>query len=66
MRKYSGVDNREQMVVGLISLFAIPVAIAIDLVMFAARQDVAVMVSRVLISVAYGAGGIYAITYKVS
>jgi hypothetical protein len=34
--------------------------------MFAARQDIAVMISRVLISVAYGAGGIYAITYKSS
>jgi hypothetical protein len=66
MRKYSGLDSREQMVVGLISLFAIPLAIAIDSVMFAARQDIAVMISRVLISVAYGAGGIYAITYKSS
>ena len=64
MRKYSGLDNREQMVVGLISLIAIPVAIGIDSVMFAARQDIAVMISRVLISVAYGAGGIYAITSK--
>jgi hypothetical protein len=66
MRKYSGLDNREQMVVGLISLLAIPLAIAIDSVMFAARQDIAVMISRVLISVAYGVGGIYAITYKAS
>jgi hypothetical protein len=64
MRKYSGLDNREQMVVGLISLIAIPVAIGLDSVMFAARQDIAVMISRVLISIAYGAGGIYAITSK--
>jgi hypothetical protein len=64
MRKYSGLDNREQMVVGLISLVAIPIAIGIDSVMFAARQDIAVMISRVLISIAYGAGGIYAIMSK--
>ena len=63
MRKYSGLDNREQMVVGLISLVAIPIAIGIDSVI-AARQDIAVMISRVLISIAYGAGGIYAITSK--
>jgi hypothetical protein len=64
MRRYSGLENREQMVVGLISLIAIPVAIGIDSIMFAARQDIAVTISRVLISVAYGAGGIYAITSK--
>jgi hypothetical protein len=52
------------MVVGLISLFAIPVAIGIDSVLFAARQDIALMTSRILISVAYGVGGIYAITSK--
>jgi hypothetical protein len=64
MRKYNKLDNREQMVVGLISLFAIPVAIGIDSVLFAARQDIALMTSRILISVAYGVGGIYAITSK--
>jgi hypothetical protein len=64
MRKYNKLDNREQMVVGLISLFAIPVAIGIDSIMFSTRQDIAVMTSRVLIAVAYGAGGVYAITSK--
>ena len=64
MRKYSGLDNREQMVVGLISLIAIPVAIGLDSVMYAARQDIAVMISRILISIAYGVGGIYAVTSK--
>jgi hypothetical protein len=64
MRKYNKLDNREQMIVGLISLFAIPIAIGIDSILFVARQDIALMVSRVLISVAYGVGGIYAITSK--
>jgi hypothetical protein len=64
MRKYNRVDNREQMIVGLISLFAIPFAIGIDWIMFSTRQDIAIMTSRILISVAYGAGGIYAITSK--
>ena len=64
MRKYNNVDNREQMIVGLISLFAIPFAIWMDSIMFSTRQDIAVMISRILISVAYGTGGIYAITSK--
>ena len=64
MKKYSGLDNREQMIVGLISLFAIPLAIGFDSIFFAAQQDIALMISRVLISVAYGVGGIYAITSK--
>ena len=65
MRKYNKLDNREQMIVGLISLFSIPLAIGFDSILFAARQDIALMTSRVLIAVAYGVGGIYAITSKV-
>jgi hypothetical protein len=64
MRKYNKLDNREQMLVGLVTLLAIPVAIGIDSVLFTTRQDITVMTSRVLISVAYGIGGIYAITSK--
>jgi hypothetical protein len=64
MRKYNKVDNPEQMIVGLISLFAIPVAIGIDSIIFSTRQDIAVLTSRILISVAYCAGGIYAITSR--
>jgi hypothetical protein len=64
MRKYNKLDNREQMIVGLISLLAIPIAIGIDSILFTARQDIALMTSRVLISVAYGVGGVYAITSK--
>jgi hypothetical protein len=64
MRKYNKSDNREQLVVGLISLLAIPVAIGIDSAFFTTRQDIALMTSRVLIAVAYGVGGIYAVTSK--
>jgi hypothetical protein len=53
------------MIVGLISLFSIPLAIGFDSILFTARQDIALMTSRVLIAVAYGVGGIYAITSKV-
>ena len=64
MRKYSGLDNREQIIVGLISLAAIPVAIMIDTSLFVTNQTIAVITSRILIAVAYGAGGAYAMLTK--
>ncbi len=64
LKKYSGADNREQLVVATISLAAIPIAAVIDSSLFAAHQDVAVMVSRVLIAIAYAAGGAYAFLKK--
>jgi hypothetical protein len=62
IKKYSGSDNREQLIVAVISLAAIPAAIAIDSSIFAAQQDIAVMLSRILIAVAYAAGGAYALS----
>ncbi len=64
MKRYSGLDNREQIIVGLISLAAIPVAVTIDTSFFIASQTIAVIFSRILISIAYGAGGIYALSAK--
>jgi hypothetical protein len=61
MRKYSGQNNPEQLLVGAISLVALPVAFVIDSSLFAANQDVAVMVSRILIAIAYAVGGAYAL-----
>ena len=60
IRKYSGNDNREQLVVAAISLVAMPVAFVIDSSLFVERQDIAVMLSRILIAVAYAAGGLFA------
>jgi hypothetical protein len=62
LKKYSGADNREQLVVAIISLVAIPIAAIIDSSLFVARQDIAVMVSRILIAIAYAAGGAYALS----
>lgn len=64
MKKYSNTDNREQMIVGLISLLAIPIALSIDMTIFISRQDLAILLSRILISMAYGIGGTYAIISK--
>jgi len=64
MRRYSGLDNREQIIVALISLLAIPIAIVIDTSQLITSQTIAVIASRILISIAYGVGGVYALVAK--
>jgi hypothetical protein len=63
MKKFSGLANYEQIIVGAVSLAAIPVAILID-TFFVSNQTLAVIVSRFMIALAYGAGGIYALLAK--
>ncbi len=63
MKKYSGLDNYEQIIVAAISLAAIPIAIVIDTT-YISNQTIAVITSRILIALAYGAGGIYALVAK--
>lgn len=63
MKKFSNQDNKEQMIVGAIALASIPVAVAIDTTLLT-FQDIAVLLSRVLISISYAAGGIYALYHK--
>jgi hypothetical protein len=64
IKKYSGSDNREQLIVAIISLAAVPAAVMIDSMLFATRQDIAVMLSRVFIGIAYAAGGMFALLGK--
>jgi len=64
MRRYSGLDNYEQIIVAIISLAAIPVAAVIDASQFITNQTIAVITSRILISIAYGVGGVYALLAK--
>lgn len=61
MKKYSMIDNREQMIVGLISLAAFFASLGVDTSLFITRQDMAITTSRILISIAYGCGGAYAL-----
>jgi hypothetical protein len=56
--------GREQIVVGLISLTAIPIVFEVHTGMLTVREDMAILLSRILISFAYAAGGIYAIMTK--
>ncbi len=64
IKKYSGADNREQLIVAIISLAAVPAAVMIDSMLFATRQDIAVMLSRIFIGIAYAAGGMFALLRK--
>jgi hypothetical protein len=64
IKKYSGADNREQLIVAMISLAAIPAAVMIDSMLFVTRQDIAVMLSRIFIGIAYAAGGVFALQRK--
>jgi hypothetical protein len=63
MKKYSSLVNLEQIIVGAISLAAIPLAVVID-TSFISNQTTAVITSRIMIAIAYGAGGIYAFLAK--
>ena len=63
MKKYSGLINPEQIIVGAISLAAIPFAVFVD-TSIVLNQTIAVITSRLMIAVAYGAGGIFALVKK--
>ena len=66
---YNNDDNgsdagRGQFIVGLISLVAIPIVFEVHTNMFTVRDDISIMLSRILISFAYAVGGIYSIMVK--
>jgi hypothetical protein len=63
MKKYSGLVNPEQIIVGAISLAAIPIATLLDTSLIS-NQTSAVIASRIMIAVAYGVGGIFALVKK--
>jgi hypothetical protein len=63
MWKYSNQINLEQIIVGIISLVAIPFAILLYTSLIS-NQTTAVIVSRIMIAVAYGSGGVYALIIK--
>jgi len=64
MKFFSHQNNNEQILVGLTALLVIPLAIEIDTSLFASHQDVAILLSRILISISYAIGGVYAIFSK--
>lgn len=65
MMFFSKQKNNEQFLIGLTALLVIPLAILIDMSIFTSQQDIAILLSRLLISVSYFTGGTYAIFYKI-
>lgn len=61
MKKFSNQNNKEQLLIGLIALAAIPIAVEIDTILFSTQQDIAVLLSRMLIAVSYAIGGAFAL-----
>ena len=64
LKRYNGISSHEQLIVGLVSLAAIPVTFEVHSSIVVIRGDVAIMLSRIFVSLAYAAGGIYAIKTK--
>jgi hypothetical protein len=64
MNKFSGLNNKEQLLVGITSLALILPAFEIDSSFFLENQDIAVLLSRLFIAVSYAVGGIYALYQK--
>jgi hypothetical protein len=64
MNKFSRLNNKEQLLVGIVSLVLIFPAFNIDSSFFIENQNIAVLLSRLFIAVAYAIGGIYALYQK--
>ena len=64
LKKFNSMGNFEQLLVGIISIVMLPVAFEINLLIFSEYQDIAILLSRLFISMAYAAGGIYALQKK--
>jgi len=65
MKLYSNQSNKEQMLVGLTALLVIPLAVEIDTSLFVSHQDIAILLSRLLISISYAIGGVYALFSRI-
>lgn len=63
IKKYSNIKNYEQFIVGFISLFFIPLAIYIDNTLIS-NQNLAIIISRLMIAISYGIGGMFALFSK--
>jgi len=64
MKKFSRLNNKEQLLVGIVSLSLILPAFEIDSSLFLETQDIAVLLSRLFIGVSYAIGGLYALYQK--
>lgn len=61
LMKYNGINYPEQLIVGIVSLAALPFTYVMHTSIFVIQEDIIVMLSRIFVSLAYAAGGVYAI-----
>ena len=64
MKKFSSLTNKEQLIVGMVSLILVFPAFVIDSSIFPETQDIAVLISRLFIGFSYAIGGLYALYSK--
>jgi hypothetical protein len=62
LRKYSSMSNKEQYLVGILSIAFIPLALIINYTILQDSTDLSPLASRLLIGIAYGVGGFYALS----
>jgi len=61
LRKYSHMSNSEQYLVGILSISFIPLALIINYTILQNSIELVQLASRLLIGIAYGVGGFYAL-----
>jgi hypothetical protein len=64
LRKYNNQNNKEQLIVALVSLVALPISFEIGTSLFINSPDMSVTLSRLLISISYALGGVYGLVTK--
>jgi hypothetical protein len=62
LQKYSNISNKEQYLVGILSILFVPMALTINYTILQNSTELAPLASRLLIGIAYGAGGLYALS----
>jgi hypothetical protein len=61
LRKYNHVSIKEQYLVGILSISFIPLALIINPTILHNSTELVALASRLLIGIAYGVGGLYAL-----
>lgn len=61
LRKYSNLSSKEQYLVGILSISFIPVALILNYTILQNSSELAPLISRLLVGIAYGIGGLYAL-----
>jgi hypothetical protein len=64
LKIFNRISNQEQLIVGLVSIAAIPIVYGVHLDLLVVKEDIAIILSRIFVSFAYALGGIYALRQK--